>query len=168
MARVDWITWKTEKNEIINPTKILDEITDLFSNYNVYMNSVVSENIQYEISRGALDQNSISILGESPANRKATEIMTRINIIKQLMNHFKQEVYQNAEDQKQIEKEQLIECIEAKIKEEELKKENTIALSNRLKESNSYITKQEVEDIIEITTDRINRLKERLEIARSI
>ena len=142
MAKVDWITWKTEKNEIINPTKLLDEITDLFTNYNVYMNSVVSENIQYEISRGALDQDSISILGESPAHRKALEIMTRINTIKQLMDHFKQEVYQNAEDQKQIEKEQLIECLEDKIKEEELKKENTIALSNRLKENNSYITKQ--------------------------
>ena len=168
MARVDWITWKTEKNEIINPSKLLDEITDLFSNYNVYMNSVVSENIQYEMNRGALDQNSISIVGDSPANRKATEIMTRINTIKQLMEHLKQEIYQNAEDQKKIEKEQLIECLEDKIEEEELKRENTIALSNRLQEDNSYITKQEVQDIIDITTDRINRLKERLEIARSI
>ena len=168
MARVDWITWKTEKDEIINPTKLLNELSDLFLNYNVYMNSVVSENIQYEIKKGALDQNSISILGENPAYEKAQDIMNRINNIKLMMDHFKQEMLDAATEQKQIEKEQLIECLEEKIAEEEKKRDNTIALNNRMQTNNSYITKKEVEDIIEITTDRINRLKERLEIARSI
>lgn len=168
MARVDWISWKTDPKEIINPEKIVDELSDLFLDYHVYMNSVVSENLQFEINRGALDYNSINILGESPAHEKAEEIMNRINNIRQMMDQFKTEIRIASEDQKKIEKEQLIECIEDKLQEEEKKKANTIAFLNRLQSDNSFITKKEVEDIIEITTDRINRLKERLEIAKSI
>jgi hypothetical protein len=85
-----------------------------------------------------------------------------------MMDQFKTEIRIASEDQKKIEKEQLIECIEDKLQEEEKKKANTIAFLNRLQSDNSFITKKEVEDIIEITTDRINRLKERLEIAKSI
>jgi len=168
MARVDWISWKTEPKEIINPDKIVEELVELFSNYHVYMNSVVSENIQYEVKKGALDYNSINILGESPANHKAEEIINRIQNIRLMMDQFKKDIYLNALEQKKIEKEQLIECIEEKLREEELKKDNIIALSNRIQDDNSYITKKEVEDIIEIEIDRINRLKERLELAKSI
>ena len=168
MAKVDWITWKTDVNEIINPEKVLEELLTKQEDYQVYMNSVVTENIQYEMKVGGLERNALSLLGDSPAYEKAQEILKRIENIKELIEEMTKEVVLASIEQKKIEKNQLIECIEEKIAEEKNIQKNTLALKERLQGNNSYITEQEVEDILEVTNDRLQRLEERLEIAKSI
>lgn len=168
MAAVDWINWKTEPKEIMNPDLVSEKANEIFRDYYVYMNSVVRENIKFEINRGGLDQNSLNLLGENPAYEKAKMIINHIDQVKEKIEVLKKEIVQSAEEQKRLEKEQLINCIENKLKEEELKKQNTISLKNRLPENNTYITKEEVEEIIDSTEDRIKRLQERLDTARMI
>ena len=38
MSRVDWITWKTNPKDIIDPNIIENNIMENFKNYNSYMN----------------------------------------------------------------------------------------------------------------------------------
>ena len=33
MSKVDWITWKTNPEEIIKPNSLVDKITDEYNNY---------------------------------------------------------------------------------------------------------------------------------------
>ena len=49
MAKVDWITWKTDPSEIINPNTISNKIADIYQDYNCYMNSTVYEGLNHEI-----------------------------------------------------------------------------------------------------------------------
>ena len=51
MSKVDWITWKTDSKEIINPEKLTDKINDIYTDFNSYMNPVIYENIKYETIR---------------------------------------------------------------------------------------------------------------------
>ncbi len=166
MSRVDWITWKTDPKEIINPNIIEENINDYFKQYNTYMNPVVYEQIKYEVNNGGLDSNSLSIQGISPAHEMAVEIINRIDEIKEEVEKLKNKIRDNAEEQKEIEKQQLVEAIETKIDEE------TKLLNNV--ETNP-LTQQHIEniggvpsDVVEILNARINRLNERLEMAKSL
>ena len=168
MAKVDWITWKTDISEIINPDKILENLNDLFNDYNCYMNSVVYEELNHEVTVGGLDKYSLNIVGTSPANETALNILNRIDDIKTAIENLKNKVYNSAVDQKEIEKKQLISCIEEKILEEEKILSNTVSLRERISTSTEIIDINTVNDIIEVTNEKINKLKERLELAKSI
>lgn len=168
MSKVDWINWKTDPKEIINPDKIIEKIEDDFQNYNCYMNAVVYEGIKHEIEYGGLDKLSLNIMGVSPANEKAMDILNQIDEIKSIMDNLKREVSRYTKTQKEIEKEQLIQSIEAKIEEEEKILHNTNKLNERINSNNPIISKQRVEEIIEITKERIKKLQERLELAKQI
>ena len=39
MSKADWITWKTDPKEIINPEKLIEEIEEYYQNYESTMNS---------------------------------------------------------------------------------------------------------------------------------
>ena len=168
MAKVDWITWKTDISEIINPDKILENLNDLFNDYNCYMNSVVYEELNHEVTVGGLDKYSLNIVGTSPANETALNILNRIDDIKTAIENLKNKVYNSAVDQKEIEKKQLISCIEEKILEEEKILSNTVSLRERISTSTEIVDINTVNDIIEVTNEKINKLKERLELAKSI
>ena len=168
MAKVDWITWKTDISEIINPDKILENLNDLFNDYNCYMNSVVYEELNHEVTVGGLDKYSLNIVGTSPANETALNILNRIDDIKTAIENLKNKVYNSAVDQKEIEKKQLINCIEEKILEEEKILSNTVSLRERISTSTEIVDINTVNDIIEVTNEKINKLKERLELAKSI
>ncbi len=167
MALVDWITWKTDPKEIINPDEIITNLEDKYRDYHIYMNSVVKESISHEVQFGGLSQDSLFVAGESPAYDEANIILKQIEEIRFKMDQFKQQVLNDANYQKEIEKQQLITCIEEKIQEEENILNNTINFKNKI-QNNAYISVSEVEDIIEITKKRINRLKERLDMAKQI
>ena len=168
MAKVDWITWKTDISEIINPDKILENLNDLFNDYNCYMNSVVYEELNHEVTVGGLDKYSLNIVGTSPANETALNILNRIDDIKTTIENLKNKVYNSAVEQKNIEKQQLINCIEEKILEEEKILSNTVSLRERISTNTEIVDINTVNDIIEITNEKINKLKERLELAKSI
>ena len=73
-----------------------------------------------------------------------------------------------ANKQKQVEKEQLITAIEEKVIEQQKILENTKALRDRLTANNGLISSNEVESIIHTTEEKITMLKERLERAKAI
>ena len=166
MAKVDWINWKTDTKEIICPGKLEDKINETFLNYNTYMNPVIYEEIKYETNRGGLSKDALNVMGDSPANDIATDILNKIDEIKQVMNELKKDVVNTAEEQKQIEKDQLIFEIEKKLKREEKVKEN--AINSEDFKSQILEMGEKPEAIISIVNDRIEKLKERLEIAKSL
>ena len=49
MIRLDWITWKTEESELINPEEIVEKLKVRFQDYNSYMNPVVNESRKWWI-----------------------------------------------------------------------------------------------------------------------
>lgn len=126
MSKVDWITWKTDSKEIINPEKLTDKINDMYTDFNSYMNPVIYENIKYETINGGLDKSSINITGATPANEMAINILNNIDEIKSTLENIKLQVENSASEQKKIEKNQLVTAIEDKIAEEKkLSKETT-------------------------------------------
>ena len=55
MNKLDWITWKTEESELINPNEIVENLMDKFQDYNSYMNPVINESIKYEVNKGGFN-----------------------------------------------------------------------------------------------------------------
>lgn len=166
MAKVDWINWKTDPKDIINPEIIEDKLAESFTNYNTYMNPVIYEQIKFEASKGGLSKDALNLMGESPANDIAREILNKIDEIKHIMTLLQSDIIDLAEEQKQIEKEQLVFEIEKKLKREEKVKENVLnseQFKSQIKEMG-----ETQEDIIYIINDRIEKLKERLETAQSL
>lgn len=143
MSKVDWITWKTDSNEIINPDKLTDKINDLYTDFNSYMNPVIYENIKYETINGGLDKASINIMGVTPANEMAINILNNIDDIKSTLENIKLQVENSSSEQKEIEKNQLINAIEEKIEEEKASSKET-------------------------TNRRIKSLEARLELAKTL
>ena len=168
MAKVDWITWKTDTSEIINKDVILDKINDIFKYYNHNINSIIYEDLNYEITNGGLDHDSLNIYGISPAYESATKITSSIENIRETIEKIKQKVAISVEEQKEIEKNQLIEAIEKKIQEEKRILENTNILKDKVSISNNTLNIEEVVNIIDITKERIRKLEERLEKAKSL
>ena len=168
MAKVDWITWKTESKDIIDSEKILEEINNKIAKYNTYTDLIINEGLQYEIGQGGLTEDALILNGVSPAHEKALEIMNNLEEIQNLIHSLNNKIKTSVEDQRQIEKQQLIEAIQTKIEEEEKVKNNTVSFNNKLQTKNPIIDKTAVEDIIETTNQRINQLKEKLEIVKAM
>ncbi len=166
MSKVDWITWKTNPNEIINPQEIVDKIDKLFENYNTYMNPIVYENLKMEILNGGLSQDSFSINGRSPSNEIAIDILKRIENIKKMSEYLRNSIMNFSLEQKNIEKQQLLKAIHEKIQNEK-------AIIQRI-QSNQYIqddisyVNTNNQDMIEITTDRIKKLEQKMEYVQSL
>ena len=166
MSKVDWITWKTNPNEILNPEIIDNKIQDCFQDYNAYMNPVVYEQIKHEISNGILNKDSLEIMGETPAFKMANDIISKIEHIKIVIENLQVSIREEATEQKEVEKRQLIKEIEDKISSENDTLNNVI--NNETMQQHIKNIGGEVDYVIEILNDRINKLKERLEIAKSL
>ena len=166
MSKVDWITWKTDPKEIINPDKIEEEINEYYQTYDSYMNTMVYEQIKNEMNQGGLSPDAFNVSGISPANEMATEIVRLVDEIDDTMTKLKANIRDVATKQKEIEKKQLIKAIEEKIKSEEVILKN---LETR-KGMKEHIAKMgnNPDDIIYIINDRLKKLNERLEIARDL
>ena len=168
MAKVDWITWKTDIKEIINPDEIARAIKEKIDSYNLYLDSQVYKELNSEITSGGLEKASFDIMGMSPANENANKIIDNIESSKQVINKLYTKIVKNLEEQKEIEKKQLITAIEEKIQEEKKKLENTQTLQSKLTTDISYISSKEVNDVVDITNEKINVLMERLNMAKTL
>lgn len=166
MSRVDWITWKTNPKEIIDPNIIEDNIQENFKNYNSYMNPVVYEQIKHEIDKGILGKDKMIFMGNTPINEMALDIISKIDEIKEIVGQLVVKTKESTEQQKQIEKQQLIEEIEHKIEIEEESLKNISVNENMQNEIISM--GGQPDEVIYLIEDRIKKLKERLEIARSL
>lgn len=163
MSKVDWITWKTNPDEIINPTKIEDEINEYYHNYESYMNSMIYDQINTEIQRGGLSKEAFNVSGISPSNEMANEIINAIEEIKQTMKELQVSVRDVTTKQKEIEKRQLIDAIEDKI----AKEQSLLSNLESKKDDQSQTTKAS-EDMTYIINDRIKKLNDRLAIAKTL
>ena len=140
MSKVDWITWKTDVTDIINPEKVIDSVTDSYNEFNSYMNPVIYENLKYEVINGGLDKSSINILGHSPANEIALNILNNIDEIKSIIENLKLQIENATEEQKKIEKDQLVNALDTKIEEEiQISKEQTNRIIRRLEERKEIV-----------------------------
>ena len=166
MAKVDWITWKTDPNEVINPEKIEEEMSEYFQNYDSYITPMVYEQLKNEVNRGGLTKDAFNVSGISPANEMAVEILNTLDEIKQTMKSLQENIKDITTEQKKTEKAQLIAAIEDKIKKERVFLKNIEAR----KEVKSNIEKigSNPDDIIYIINDRIRKLTERLQQAQSL
>lgn len=166
MSKVDWITWKTNPEEIINPDIIENNIHDIFQNYNTYMNPVVYEQIKHEINTGILGKDKMIFMSNTPVNEMALEILSKIDEIKSTVDDLVTSIKKSTTEQKQMEKQQLINELEIKIKNEE-DTLNSVKIDDNMK--NRIINMGgNPNDVVFIIEDRINKLKERLEAARSL
>jgi len=168
MAKVDWITWKTDTSEIINPEKISEKLNELCSNCENYINNIAYDEIRTEINHGGLDSDSLNIAGVSLAKEQSISIINSIDTLKSSINIFKQNVLNKALNQKEIEKQKLKQEIQDKIEEENKKLENTIILKEKISKGTGLINIFQVNNIIDNTKERINILEERLEKANEL
>lgn len=168
MAKVDWINWKTNPNEIINPEQIQEEINNRIKEYEKTMYLGVYETLKNEMALGGLNKTSFNIFGSSPANDKANEIVKKIEKIEQTMDSLKKKVYEEAVKQRQIEKEQLISCLEEKILEEEKVLDMMMKLSEKVDNNQTLIDYDEIERVTRDSVEKISHLNDRLKIAKEI
>ena len=166
MAKVDWITWKTDPKEIINPEKIEEKINDCYKNYDSYMKAMIYEQLYNEMTKGGLTKDAFNVSGIHPANEMAVDIVNTIDEIKYIMKSLLANVKEEASKQKEIEKDQLIQAIEEKIEKEKFILKNVESrkgLQEKIEELGNN-----PEDIKNVIHDRINKLTERLEMAKQL
>ena len=168
MAKVDWITWKTDTDEIINTDKSTTIINTLIDDSSKYINDIVYESINHEIKSGGLDTDSLNIVGTSPAYERANKILNITTNIKEDLESLKVDISQYIQDQHEIEKQQLTEAIQKKIDEETKILETTNILKDKLSLGSNVVNMQEVLNIISVTEEKIKKLQERLEKAKSL
>ena len=162
MAKVDWITWKTDPSEIINPKIVEEKIDELFRNYYNYMKPYVYDEIKKEILKGGLSEEAYVVSNSSPLNNSAIEILDKISEIEETFENLKSSVSSTLLEQKQIEKVQLKNSINDKIKSEmELKKH--IENNDNIK-SNISLLGNHPDEIVSIIDDRLNRLNNKLNV----
>ena len=163
MIRLDWITWKTEESELINPEEIVEKLKVRFQDYNSYMNPVVNESIKHEVENGGLNKNAFIINDRSPANEVANKIMSDIQEVKDMTNALIESVRLEAQEQRKREINQLILKIEEKIEKDKKLIENSKDVQQKYLQSSLEETSENIQTIIEITRKRINLLTRKLE-----
>ena len=168
MAKVDWINWKTNPNDIINPEQIQEDLNNRFQEYEKSMQLGIYDTIKNEMTSGGLNKTSLNILGYSPANDKAKEILRRIDEINKTLESIKKQVYEESLKQKEQEKEQLISCLEEKIVEEEKILDMMMKLTEKAENNQTLMDYDEIENITRDTVEKISFLNERLKIAKEI
>jgi len=166
MAKVDWITWKTDPSEIINPKLVNEKIDELFLNYDNYMKPSIYDEIKKEIVDGGLSEGAYSIADSNPINTAAVDILGKIDNIESTVEKMKNSISNVLIEQKEIEKEQLMIAIKDKILlEEELKRR--IETNDNIR-NNIMTLGNNPDDIIGIINDRLNRLNSKLLVVEKL
>ena len=107
MAKVDWITWKTDPKELIDKEKIESNLNNKTTEINSIMDNL-SNSLKLEVEKGGLNKESLHINGETPGNEVANKILNKIEVIKNINTKLNNKIMDQANKQKQVEKEQLI------------------------------------------------------------
>lgn len=163
MNKLEWITWKTEESELINPNEVVEKLKDKFQDYNSYMNPVINEGMKYEVNHGGLSKEAFIINDRSPANEVANKIISDIQEVKDLTNSLIESVRLDAEEQRKKEVNQLVIKIEEKIKKDKRLIENSKEAQKKYLETSSLETYESIQTIINITQNRIETLKRKIE-----
>lgn len=163
MMKLDWITWKTEESELINPNVIVEKLKEKFQNYNSYMNPVVNENLKYEVANGGLNKDAFVMNDRSPATEVANKILSDIQEVKDMTNALIESVRLDAEEQRKKEVNQLALKIEEKIEKDKRLIENSKEAQLKYIESSLTDTSESIQTIIDLTQKRINLLTKKLE-----
>ena len=166
MAKVDWISWRTDPSEIVNPSRIEKKILDCFQNYHVYMKNFVSEEIRNDTFVGGLSKESYIVSGSSPLYSKAEEILNQIEELDGEIQTFQKELRRALEEQKSYEKERLIQAISNKIVESEDDLQR--AMEGRIVENDILLVGMSRDDFIFSLKEQIEKLNEKLEVAKSL
>ena len=161
MAKVDWITWKTDCSEIINPKVTEDVNTNIQKFTNIMMNDIY-KSIEREKTTGGLNEKSLNLNGVSPSSLNSDKILSKIESVLDDVNSLKKMINKQVQEQKEIEKNQLITAIKEKITEQERILDNTKKLRERINSSNEIVSVQDVDNIIETTSERIKFLTNKL------
>ena len=167
MAKVDWITWKTEPKELINLEKVEASLINKLLELNNITNGI-SDTIKVEIEKGGLSKESLTLKNESPNNVMANKILKELDNIRTMSDKLSNKIRNQVASQKELEKEQLITVIEEKIDEQEKILQNTMSLRDRISTSNNVVNIDDVNSIITATNEKITMLKERLNKAKAI
>ena len=163
MKRLEWITWKTEESELINPDELVEKIKERFQDYNSYMNPVVNENLKYEVANGRLNKDAFVLDGRSPATEVANKIMSDINEVKDMTEALIESIRLDALEQRKREVHQLVLKIEEKIEKDKRLIENSKEAQQKYIQSSSPETSESIQTVIDLTQKRINLLMNKLE-----
>ncbi len=163
MNKLDWITWKTEESEIINPEQTVETLKEKFLSYNSYMNPVVNETIKHEVLHGGLNKEVFTINGKSPATEVGNKILSDIQEVKDMTIALIENIRMDAESQRKIEKQQLILKIEEKIEKDKKLIKNSQEAQLKYKETPLSDTSESIQTIIDLTQKRIRQLEEKIE-----
>ena len=169
MAKVDWITWKTNIKEIINPEQELEEINNNIHKLNNIINQDIYVNVNREKLDGGLNEKSLNLNGISPSSIKTDKILKKLEVVLDDLLKLQNKVKKQAFEQKEIEKEQLTNCIKEKIEEQEKVLENTENIKAQVTSQNTdAVSIKELDDILEVTRERIRILKEKLNTLQNL
>ena len=169
MAKVDWITWKTNIKEIINPEQELEEINNNIHKLNNIINQDIYVNVNREKLDGGLNEKSLNLNGISPSSIKTDKILKKLEVVLDDLLKLQNKVKKQAFEQKEIEKEQLANCIKQKIEEQEKVLENTENIKAQATSQNTdAVSIKELDDILEVTRERIRILKEKLNTLQNL
>ena len=169
MAKVDWITWKTNIKEIINPEQELEEINNNIHKLNNIINQDIYVNVNREKLDGGLNEKSLNLNGISPSSIKTDKILKKLEVVLDDLLKLQNKVKKQAFEQKEIEKEQLANCIKEKIEEQEKVLENTENIkAESISQNTDAVSIKELDDILEVTGERIRILKEKLNTLQNL
>ena len=164
---LDWIDWKTNPKEIIDPIKIKENIEQKCKTFKNIMINDVYKNLDVEEKSG-VNTDALNINGLTPSNLKNDSILKEIEVINNALEQYLSDIYQEATLQKDKEKNKLISAIDSKIMEEKNTLKENIKLKEEAINSNDLELLNQVNNIIEVTNERIRVLTERLNEARMI
>ena len=163
MKKLEWITWKTEESELINPEELVEKLKERFQDYNAYMNPVVNESLKYEVAQGGLNKEAFVMNGRSPATEVANKIMSDIVEVKEMTEALIESIRLDALEQRKREVHQLVLKIEEKIEKDKRLIENSKEAQQKYIQSSSPETSESIQTVIYLTQKRINLLMNKLE-----
>lgn len=163
MKNLEWITWKTEESELINPQEIVEKLNALYQDYNSYMNPVVYEGIKHEKANGGLNKEAFIIDNKSPATEVANKIMSDIDEIKDMINNLIESARLDAEEQRKLELRLLIQKIEEKIEKDKRLIENSKGAQLKYQGTELSETSDSIQVVINVAKKRIELLTKKLE-----
>lgn len=165
---LDWITWKTNVEELINPQDIIEEIEEEYINYNVHMNPLIYEEIKYEVLNGGLDNKSFILSDATPIHSLSIETLNKIDSIRDKFEDLKNRIALKLNNIRSLEKEKLLLEINNKLKKEQSLVNNSNTAIEKYKSMNQLEMVESLNNIINISNKKIKELTEKKEIVEKL
>lgn len=165
---LDWITWKTNVEELINPQDIIEKIEEEYINYNVHMNPLIYEEIKYEVLNGGLDNKSFILSDATPIHSLSIETLNKIDSIRDKFEDLKNRIALKLNNIRSSEKEKLLLEINNKLKKEQSLVNNSNTAIEKYKSMNQLEMVESLNNIINVSNKKIKELTEKKEIVEKL